>query len=76
MKAVGLLGPLLLCIALISCGLGGPSPEDAQEIAALQQELEQVRSEIAAANNKNATLSGGAGGSNPSLDTKLRDSLN
>jgi hypothetical protein len=54
-----LIPAILLCLALTACGQQTPSPEDAQKILALQAELEQVRSEVTAAESKNASLVGG-----------------
>jgi len=47
-----------ICVACLGCSRG-PSPEDTEKIAALRAELEQVRSEIVAAQEKNASLDGG-----------------
>jgi hypothetical protein len=49
----------LLCMAPSSCRSQTLSPENAQKIEALQSELEKVRSEIAAAEAKNASMAGG-----------------
>ena len=49
---------LALCIVSPACAQG-PSPEDVQRIAALKTELEEVRNEVAEAEKKNASLTGG-----------------
>lgn len=54
-----LIPAILLCLALTACGQQTPSPEDAQKISALQAELEQVRSEVTAAESKSTSLAGG-----------------
>jgi hypothetical protein len=59
MRKIGLLIPLLiLCISSPACSQS-PSPEDLQKIAALQTDLKQVRTKIAATIDKNASLAGG-----------------
>ena len=61
MRTLRLLIPLmalLLTVVVPACSQS-PSPEDVETIAALQTELGQVRSEITAAEEKNAKYSGG-----------------
>ncbi len=59
MKIIRLFIPLLaLCIVSPACSQN-PSPEDILKITALQTELEQVRSEVASAEDKNAVLTYG-----------------
>ncbi|HUT55942.1 MAG TPA: hypothetical protein VM658_21300 [bacterium] len=59
MKFFWLFIPLLaLCIVSLACAQR-PSPEDVQKIAVLKTELEEVRSEVVAAEKKNSLLAGG-----------------